>query len=135
MGLITKLLGGGVLSGIKGIIGQFKMDPADKAKLEMALIERENLFELSLQQELKSREKVLVAELTQGDTYTKRARPTVVYFGLIMVLFNAIMQAFGKEMLKFPEEFWYGWAGIVATYSIGRSMEKRRPTKVASILD
>lgn len=76
---------------------------------------------------------VLTAELQQGDAFTKRARPMVVYAGLIFIFLNyvlvpAILYAAGKtpekEFLPLPTEFWVAWGGIVATWSIGRSFEK-----------
>ena len=86
----------------------------------------------------------MVAELNQGDNYTKRARPTVVYAGLAFIFLNycvvpGVQYLRGKAEahceqsapecvvaagIQLPPEFWWAWAGIVGTWSIGRSFEK-----------
>jgi hypothetical protein len=83
--------------------------------------------------QLQARRDVLTAELQQGDNFTKRARPTVVYAGLVFIGINyvivpAIAHLAGKPLangfLPLPTDFWVAWGGIVATWSIGRSFEK-----------
>ena len=71
-------------------------------------------------QEIMSKEKILVAELAQGDSYTKRARPTLVYSGLVAMLVEGI------EAIPFtaPEQFWPIWGGVCGVWIIGRSAEK-----------
>ena len=85
-----------------------------------------------MRQELQAKERILVAELTQGSTYTKAARPTVVYYGLFAIFANytlipCLQWAFGSspEAFALPTEFWVAWGGIVGTWSIGRSAERR----------
>lgn len=81
-----------------------------------------------------SRSKVLVAELQQSDKYTKRARPSIIYVGLFVIVFNyvlvqPIMALFGHPdfvPINLPALFWATWGGITGTYSIGRSLEKSR---------
>lgn len=88
---------------------------------------------------------VIVAELEQGDKYTKRARPTIVYGGLIAIGINHVLIPFvnriaewvalakGSDLTAFgnispinlPAEFWYAWTGVCSVYAVGRSMEKR----------
>ena len=100
--------------------------------MEVLLQKRDAEIEETIRTELQAKERVLVAELTQGDSYTKRARPTVVYAGLTFILINyciipAIQSLAGVLVKPFdlPTEFWVGWSGIVATWTIGRSAEKR----------
>ena len=109
-------------------------------------------IEGTIRAELDAKQKILVAELQQGDTYTKRARPTVVYFGLVVIFYNyCLIPTVGLFMAEIPNpfelpmEFWAAWGGIVATWSIGRSAEKRGSmnrltsvvtgTKQANLLD
>jgi hypothetical protein len=111
------------------------MDPAEKARINIemqkVLEERENIV-------LKAKENVLVQELKQSDNYTKRARPTVVYSGVVFVALNyallpmiawIFLVVTGKPIqlpdLSLPPQFWFAWTGICSTYSIGRTMEKR----------
>ena len=81
---------------------------------------------------MQARERVMVAELNQSDNYTKRARPTTVYFGLIMIAFNycivplvtLLSDSVQLTTLELPTEFWIAWGGVVATWSIGRTAER-----------
>lgn len=84
------------------------------------------------QQQDQTKSEVIKAELEQNDLFTKRARPMVVYAGLVFiflnyVLFPAIALLHSNQAiapLELPEDFWWAWGGIVATWSIGRSFEK-----------
>ena len=126
----------GIMEGVKGLIGGFKLAPSEKkefeVKMEALLQERDSDIEATIRQELGSKERILVAELTQGSAYTKAARPTVVYYGLVAIFANytlipCLQWAFGTAPAAFelPTEFWVAWGGIVATWSIGRSAERR----------
>jgi hypothetical protein len=136
---LAKIIGsgiGGLAEQIGGIVDRFKMTPDEKAaftlELEKLAAAATSELEQTMRTELQTKERILVAELTQGDTYTKRARPTVVYGGLVFIafnysiapLFNGMMDA-GIPELTLPSEFWYAWGGIVATWSVGRTMERR----------
>ena len=95
---------------------------------------REREAELSSFQQAQDQTKrdVINAELTQDDLFTKRARPMVVYAGLLFIFLNyvlvpAISSLSGnplKKGLELPTDFWWAWASIVTTWSIGRSFEK-----------
>lgn len=133
---------GGLANGIAGIIDRFVQTKDEKAEvmLELEKMAKEAASELeeTMRAELGAKERVLIAELQQGDSYTKRARPTVVYFGLAVIGLNfavfpivawVMLTMSGSEAalpeLMLPAEFWYAWGGIVATWSVGRSMERR----------
>lgn len=133
---LASLLTGGIMDGASKIIGQFVQDPDEKAKAELAmkeLVQKETAEkEQTIRTTMKARERIMVAELQQSDNYTKRARPTVVYFGLGMISFNycivPVFTLFKPELqltaFNLPAEFWMAWGGIVATWSVGRSAEK-----------
>jgi hypothetical protein len=136
MSFISKILGGGakqVLDGVDALIGRFKASPEEKQAFKLELEQqRDAEIEETIRAELQAKERVLVAELQQGDSYTKRARPTVVYVGLVFIFFNYVLvptvQSFSSVSIRpfdLPTEFWAAWGGIVATWSIGRSAEKR----------
>ena len=125
-----------------------------KLELQQVLMQRESEIEQTIRKNLEAKERILVAELQQGDSYTKRARPSVVYFGLAMIALNYLVvpgivamnngiesletcgkiQGSGENMVRedcelktffpLPEEFWMAWGGIVATWAVGRSFEK-----------
>ncbi len=132
---ILSALSGGLLDGAANIISKFVEDPneAAAAKLEIKKMvaaqieEKENTLRTTIQ----ARERIIVAELKQSDTYTKRARPTVVYFGLALIAFNycvvplvTVFTSIGLTVLQLPTEFWVAWGGIVSTWTIGRSAER-----------
>ncbi|MDE1460749.1 3TM-type holin [Spartinivicinus poritis] len=126
-----------ILSSITNTVDQFHLSKEEKHQFQLAMEkiiqDKFSETEKTIRQELSSREKILVAELNQGDTYTKRARPTVVYFGLLMIGCNYLIvplatQLLGIQMqtITLPTEFWVAWGGVVSTWSVGRSFEKGR---------
>jgi len=139
MSLISKVLSSGFgddVEKVGNVADRFHLSGEEKQKfkleMEALLLKRDSVVEQTLRSELQAKERILVAELKQGDAYTKRARPTVVYAGLAFTLFNyTIVPVLSKingidiSPLELPSEFWYGWSGIVATWSVGRTMEKR----------
>ena len=146
MSFISSLLGGGASSlvdNITGAVDRFIETPDEKRQfkleVETLLQKRDSEIEQTIRAELGAKERVLVAELEQGDNYTKRARPTVVYGGLVFIFINYVMfPLIGRiapimgvdgvsmePLADLPAEFWAAWGGICATWSIGRSMEKR----------
>jgi len=74
----------------------------------------------------------MVAEMQQADTFTKRARPCLVYAGLVFIFLVhvafPIIAYLSKETLpalSLPEEFWWAWSGVCGVWVLGRSAEKR----------
>ena len=162
MGWFTKLFSGGigdVVDKVGSAVDKFHLSGEEKQefKLEMQqiLMKRESEIEQTVRKNLEAKERILVAELQQGDNFTKRARPSVVYFGLIMIALNYFVlpaallvtgnadklencvvekDQYGSEkkqceretLFPLPDEFWAAWGGIVATWAIGRSFEKTK---------
>ena len=160
MSWFSKLFAGGVgemVEKVGSTIDKFHLSGEEKQafrlELQKTLMQRESDIEQTIRKNLEAKERILVAELQQGDNYTKRARPTVVYFGLIMIALNyfllpaALLLTDNEDLLKhcststngdgvkteqceretlfpLPEEFWVAWGGIVATWAVGRSFEK-----------
>jgi hypothetical protein len=116
-------------------------DPAEKAQatLEMqrVLQERENAV-------VNAQKEIIVSEMSQGDAYTKRTRPTVVYTGLVFILLvhvvfplakasiillrdtppEAILALNQASQISLPDQFWWAWTGLCGIWMIGRSREK-----------
>lgn len=127
---------GGLAESIGSVVDKFVHTKDEKAAvmLEIEKLAHSAASELeeTVRTELGAKERIMVAELQQGDSYTKRARPTVVYAGLGFLLLNNIIMPWiahysGQEIptIELPDMFWAGWSGIVATWSVGRTFEKR----------
>lgn len=114
-----------------GLMDRFwpkKMTEEEKTTLQTNLA---NAIEERDVQRDQLKAEVMKAELSQGDTYTKRARPTVVYMGLLFILlvhviFPIAAFFFKQEMpvISLPTEFWYTWGGVCSVWMIGRTMER-----------
>jgi hypothetical protein len=152
--LLAGALIGPVAELAKGIMDKIWPPQADpnlklqaQAVIEQAIQQRENALVTATQE-------IIVAEMAQGDTYTKRARPTVVYAGLGFILFvyilipvivkismiallfmrsaaeiatmkDGIGQFSELASLTLPSEFWWAWSGVVGIWSIGRTFERK----------
>ena len=139
MSIFTKIFdatAGNLIGALAGAADRFITTGDDKNafKLKAAALvaARDSELEQTIRTELQAKERVLVAELQQGDSYTKRARPTVVYAGLGILVVNHIVLPWvtyftGQVIpdIQIPAVFWGGWSGIVMTWSIGRTVEKR----------
>ena len=106
-------------------------------RMEELTQQREKEVEETIRMELDAKKSILIAELNQDDRYTKRARPTVVYVGLIFILLellglrhiimhylniDADVIANSDQIFKM---FLGVWGSVLGVYSIGRSVEKR----------
>ncbi len=134
------------LTGI-GSVADFAKDMVNRFFPPKATEAEKLSAQFQLQQMLESRERALIdmqrsvitAEMHQGDAYTKRARPSIVYFGLVAIgLVHVILPmiawvwllATGKPLdnmpsISLPSEFWATWGGVCSIWIIGRSAEKR----------
>ncbi|GAG93880.1 unnamed protein product, partial [marine sediment metagenome] len=138
-----------VIESVGGIAGRIidrvlpeKMKDAERAdailKISQMIDERDNTL-------INAQRDIIVAELEQGDKFTKRARPTIVYTGLAVMIFNYALIPFisrcvewyviaqggditifaSLTMINMPDAFWYSWSGVVGVYAVGRTAEKR----------
>ena len=132
---IMGALGGDLIGGVGKIIDNFHTSDEEKAeaKLEMEalLTERIKAAEESTQARFEMVRGLIQAEMQSGDNYTKRARPTLVYFGMVIIFANyfvipLIQQFQGITVAPFelPIEFWGAWGGVVGLWTVGRSAER-----------
>ena len=138
-GVLTKVfsaLGGSLIEDVGNVVDKFVTTDAEKmvlknetARIVLAHVEAS---ELSVRAEMEAKSAVIVAEMQSGDNYTRRARPTVVYFGLVAIALNYVIGPWCAYLLgaepptiELPEEFWMAWGGVVAVWFIGRSAERR----------
>lgn len=142
--MLGELIGG--ITGLSGLVSSVldrfwppQMEEKDKAAMQAALTIQ--LEEFIARREAAQRD-VMVEELRQGDPYTKRARPTIVYAGLAFIfLVHVALPVAGwvsviargaplpdAPALALPAEFWWAWTGVCGLYAIGRTIEKRGGT-------
>lgn len=126
---------GSFVNTVTDVISEFHLSPEDENKFKMAVMEadakRMAEVESTVRTELDAKSKIIVAEMNQSDKYTKRARPTLVYFGLAVIALNylffpLIYDVFSDVKtwtVELPVEFWAAWGGAVSIWSIGRSAE------------
>jgi hypothetical protein len=126
----------GLIGSIGGVADRFIQSDDEKAAFQIEVQKlvqaRMSEIEETARAELDAKQRIMTAELQQGDKFTKRARPTTVYFGLGVIFYNyCFIPTIGlfletpPPLFELPTEFWAAWGGIVATWSIGRSAEKR----------
>lgn len=112
---IGDIVGGGLGSLVKDVVGSFKMDPTKKAELEAAISEHEWEFKFK---ELELNEKIeesITAQVTaqievnkleaQGNWYQSSWRPTVGYIcclGLLFEFFVRPIMAWGSSIWGWP---------------------------------
>ena len=131
----------------KGIMDRFFPKKATESEKMAIVADLVPLIESRDSAKLDAQKSIIVAEMQQGDAYTKRARPTVVYAGLafialvhvlvpvllLLVLMFAVdkltasqlIQLHKLESLSLPSEFWWAWTSVCGIWAIGRTMEKR----------
>ena len=127
---------GSVADFAKSVVDRFfppDLSPAEKTQKEIELTTliqtRENIV-------TEAKKQIIVSEMQQGDNYTKRARPTIVYAGLAFIFLVHVfipVIAFLKgtpvasfPTLTLPDEFWWTWGGVCGVWILGRSMEKNK---------
>jgi len=95
MGWFSEIFKGsidGLVSSVGDVVNQFVETPDEKTAAKLAIQkliqDRMSEIEQTARTELQAKERIIVAEMASGDNYTKRARPTVVYFGLLIIGFN-----------------------------------------------
>lgn len=130
---------GSVTDFAKGLLNRVwpeKMGEEEKAQVELELTKALEAREAAL---LNTQKSVIVAEMQQSDLFTKRARPSIVYFGLAAIglvhvllpmLAWIILMWKGQPLtnmpnITLPEQFWFTWGGVCSIWIIGRSAEKR----------
>jgi hypothetical protein len=123
----------GLTAGINAIITGGTTDAGKlKTAVEQLATSQAKLIDDQLQTQLDvERNKVLLAEMQSNDSFTRRARPTVVYAGLVFIFllhvalpFFAFIAGSAPPTHVLPEEFWWSWTGVVSVWVLGRSYEK-----------
>lgn len=108
-----------------------------RLEIEKMMRQREQQIEETYRQHLSNSKDVVLAELNQDDLFTKRARPMVVYAGLVFILLEVLgLRIFVLDAIQASDaivssssdvfgSFMWVWGGVVGVYAAGRSAEKR----------
>ncbi|KKL66191.1 hypothetical protein LCGC14_2147450 [marine sediment metagenome] len=121
----------GIFKGKKDGDALESLEPAIQQLIISRDADRDKYAAETMQVELETRTRTIEAEMGQSDNYTKRARPTLVYVGLVMFFLEFIIRSIlvlrslpMPEGTIVPEPFIYGWTGAVSVWMVGRSIEK-----------
>jgi len=125
-----------IVGGIVNIFDDLHTSAEEKAaiaaQVQRVVLERMKVIEDSIQARYRMVMGVVEAEMKSGDNYTKRARPTLVYFGMLVIFLNHLILPWAAffftdtdlPKIELPTEFWYSWSGVVGLWVVGRSAEK-----------
>jgi hypothetical protein len=127
-----------VIDSVGNVIDRVSLrkEEKDRIKMEMEsnLLKLQAKVEDNFLDELKDRNDLIKAELAQGDNFTKRARPSIIYAGIIFIFLVYILIPLlawiagtapdKMPHIAMPEEFWWAWGTVVGVYGLGRSVEK-----------
>jgi len=122
----------------KDLVDRFFPPAATEAEKTAAKLQLQQMLEVRENTIVETQRAVMTAEMAQGDAFTKRARPSIVYFGLLAiglvhvllpVLAWVSLVATGKALtnmpnIQLPSEFWFTWGGVCSVWIVGRSTER-----------
>mgnify|MGYP001617363518 FL=1 len=139
MGILSDIFKGGtegIFSGISGIIKNFKADPLELAKLEVAVTEaKANLEARIVEAESRAQEAVnatMRAEAASEHFLQYSWRPLVGYSFVATVANNFILMPYFQKWLtplSIPAEVWYAWLAILGVTAGFRGLEKWQISK------
>ena len=133
----------------KGLVDRFLPPVATEQEKLAAQMQVQQMLDARESAVLDTQKAVIVAELQQGDTYTKRARPSIVYYGLwfiglvhvlLPIVAWIVLKWTGQPLadmpnIKLPREFWLAWGGVCSIWSVGRDAARGGVTnKVVSMI-
>lgn len=130
---LQDVLGGSLLDSVKGLISQFHISPEDKLKLQAQIDQEADLVKAK---EADYNAKLndiagqnIRAEAQSGDKFTERARPGVIWVGLVMFVWNfCLVPTAGLHWhipsLPLPDVFMEIWGVVVTGYVFNRTLDK-----------
>lgn len=130
---LSDVLGTSLLDSVKNIIEQFHMSPDDKAKLQAQLEAQKDQF-TAAENDYNAKLNDIAgqnirAEEQSGDKFTERARPAVIWVGLLMFFWNyCLVPTAGLHWhvvsIPIPDTFSEIWGVVVTGYVFSRSADK-----------
>ena len=144
MSIFTKIFdatAGSLIDSIAGAADRFintgEEKDAHKLKIASLIAARDSELEQTLRVEIDAKAPIIEAEMQSGDNFTKRARPSIVYVGLVAMLWNYVLiptilrfaTLFASNVdispMDLPTQFWATWGAVCGTWVIGRSVERK----------
>lgn len=116
-----------IIEAVMPTINKLIPDPQAQAQAKIDMQTALNSVDLA---NLNASKEVMVADATQDDKYTKRARPTLVYWALSMTTFIAGAALFGKAQVmvdalsQVPTDMWQLMTVGVGVFGASRGVEK-----------
>lgn len=117
----------GAITAISNVLTRIIPDPNVAAQLQAdltkALFDKESGV-------LNASKEVMVADAAQDDKYTKRARPTVVYWSLTLVTYITVMASFGhataivSALQTVPSDLYNMMMVGIGAFGLSRGVEK-----------
>lgn len=142
MGLLSTIIGGPLLDGLKGIISEFHLDPAKKAELDSHLADLQAAAEQAdkqlEQKQLELEEKLndvagenIRTDSSSSDWFVRRARPGFIWIVSLAIGFNllvlTLVNAFlgkGLTPIAIPTDVMSIFKIAMVGYTGGRTLEK-----------
>jgi len=130
---LQSILGSSLLESVSKIIDQFHMSPDDKAKLQAQLVQEKDAF-AAAENDYNTKLNDIAgqnirSEEQSGDKFTERARPAVIWVGLLMFFWNyCVVPTAGVHWhipaLPIPDTFSEIWGVVVTGYVFSRTADK-----------
>lgn len=138
MGALVSALGsaiGPVFDGLTKVIGEFHMSPEEKAQAQQAIADAQAKTIQAAQDANIQLNNIagqnIRAEETNGDAFTSRARPAVIWVGVFAIFWDycllpTIAMVWSKALppVILPDFVWGVWGTIVTGYVFNRTAEK-----------
>ena len=130
---LQEILGANLGEAFKEIVSAFKCDPTIKEQLIAQIDANKDTL---LQKEMDLNAKLndvaganIRAEQQSGDKYVTRARPSVIWWGLGLIVFNYGVVNLVSHWTKvtpvdLPQAFWWTWGTVVTGYVFNRSAQE-----------
>lgn len=125
-----------IIGQVSNLVAQFHLSPEQKqqfdaqmAQLQQSAQQQANDYEVKLNDIAGQN---IRAEADSGDNYTRRARPSVIWFGLLFILWDycvlptlvTLDTHLRLPEVLLPQWFWEVWGVVVTGYVFARSTEK-----------
>lgn len=147
MSILSKIFSSGaekIVGAVGDVLDKVTTTQDEKNKAEIAkmqlqiyiqqrLIELENEVEKTVQQDLENQRELIKLEMQNSDPYVRRARPSIIWVGLGIMIFNYVFLPLFQLIIgntispvKLPAEYWTVWGIYAGGYAYLRTREKTK---------